>query len=144
MSWQAWVSMFLMSTIIVVSLGMFGSACAVESLRVTRDVAKRARKCEHPSAVLYGTLQQQHILLSIDFSYTVHWTKKFVFIYRTYIREELARPDPTMTLFDASCLSQFIRYKLEILTQDVCQFWNSRIKFWIWNLFWFPTYSVSR
>ena len=67
------------------------------------------------SCATYGTSQQQHVLLSIDFKQTVHRTKKFVVTWRAYIRDEPARLDPTMTLFDALYLSQYKIYKLPVL-----------------------------
>ena len=47
--------------------------------------------------------------------------KKFIFMYRTHIRDEPARPDParrypTMTPFDGLFLKFVRRYELEIFT----------------------------
>ena len=65
-------------------------------------------------------LTTTHITLRIDLKHIYHVTKKnIIFIFRTYFRDEPARPDPAITLFDDFVLKCVKIYEFKAFTQDL-------------------------
>ena len=93
---------------------------------------KRARSRELPSAVTYGSSQQRiYRLVLISGTYSME-QKDIVFICKTYIRDEPARPDPTrswgsLTAYFSNLLKLM---SLNILRDMEIGFKIYRIEFW--------------
>ena len=98
-----------------------------------------ARSREPPSSITYGKSQQRISRLIFNLGTQSIEEKKFVFTFRTHIRDELAppgptwpdpvRPNPTMTLFGGLFLKCVKRYEIEMFPYRSYWPWHYRIKF---------------
>ena len=83
--------------------------------------------------VTYGNLQERIVRSVLVLGTLSRDQKKLFLIFRTSIRDEQARPTPTMTPCDGLFLSKLSGNKIEILTQLGYRLQNRLINFKIKN-----------
>ena len=118
----------------------------IEILLNTVNFASDAERSEASSQESFfpqsnGTFKQRDSSETFFFFDMFFWTKNGSFwTYNWYpwwtgpARPGLARPSPVITLFDASFLNQFKRYRFKFFRQCGYWFYDCRIRFWIKSL----------